>query len=204
MPPRAEPWAVMMRSLPVMGLAWTVLLVAGTIGTAQTTTAPPLPSIRLPGLVYPGDARAAATLEPAGQTSHRPPAPLTPVPEQKPTSSSIIAPVTPALDPSHSGAATEPAQLRHVMPSIVVTKQEGGSPAAVVGSDAEATTLVEPLASFLSAMLKLISPALVRLMVSGFALALGFGLGYAARSYVSHRRRVHAKTYRGLDRVPFW
>jgi hypothetical protein len=27
----------------------------------------------------------------------------------------------------------------------------------------------------------------------GIILVVGFGLGYAARSYVSHRRRVHAK-----------
>jgi hypothetical protein len=38
----------------------------------------------------------------------------------------------------------------------------------------------------------------------GIILALGFVLGYAARSYVSHRRRLHAKTYRGLDETPIW
>ena len=64
------------------------------------------------------------------------------------------------------------------MPPIIVTKQEVRSPAAVVGSDAEATTLGEPLASSLPAMLKLISPEPVRLSVNGFALALGFVLGF--------------------------
>jgi hypothetical protein len=38
----------------------------------------------------------------------------------------------------------------------------------------------------------------------GIALVVGFGLGYAARAYVSHRRRLHAKTYRGLDETPIF
>jgi hypothetical protein len=39
---------------------------------------------------------------------------------------------------------------------------------------------------------------------SGIALVMGFVLGYAARSFVSHRRRLHAKKYRGLDQGPIW
>jgi hypothetical protein len=38
----------------------------------------------------------------------------------------------------------------------------------------------------------------------GIALVVGFGLGYAARSYLSHRRRLHAKKYKGLDQGPIW
>jgi hypothetical protein len=38
----------------------------------------------------------------------------------------------------------------------------------------------------------------------GIALVVGFGLGFAARSYVSHRRRLHAKKYQGLDKTPIW
>jgi hypothetical protein len=38
----------------------------------------------------------------------------------------------------------------------------------------------------------------------GIALVVGFGLGYAARAYVSHRRRLHAKTYRRLDEAPIF
>jgi hypothetical protein len=39
---------------------------------------------------------------------------------------------------------------------------------------------------------------------SGIALVVGFVLGYAARSYLSHRRRLHAKKHRGLDQGPIW
>ena len=42
------------------------------------------------------------------------------------------------------------------------------------------------------------------MIVSGITLAFGFLLGYAARSFVSHRRRLHAKKYRGLDQTPVW
>jgi hypothetical protein len=37
---------------------------------------------------------------------------------------------------------------------------------------------------------------------SGIVLVVGFVLGYAARAFVSHRRRLHAKVYRGLDQTP--
>jgi hypothetical protein len=42
------------------------------------------------------------------------------------------------------------------------------------------------------------------MIVSGIILALGFALGYAARSFVSRQRRLHAKKYRGLDQTPIW
>jgi hypothetical protein len=35
-------------------------------------------------------------------------------------------------------------------------------------------------------------------------LAFGFLLGFVVRSYVSHRRRLHAKKHRGLGQVPIW
>ena len=38
---------------------------------------------------------------------------------------------------------------------------------------------------------------------SGIVLVVGFVLGYAARAYVSHRRRLHAKINRGLDQTPW-
>ena len=38
----------------------------------------------------------------------------------------------------------------------------------------------------------------------GIAFVGGFVLGYAARAYVSHRRRLHAKQNRGLDQGPIW
>ena len=38
----------------------------------------------------------------------------------------------------------------------------------------------------------------------GIALVVGFGLGYAARSYLSHGKRLHATKYRGLDQGPIW
>jgi hypothetical protein len=38
----------------------------------------------------------------------------------------------------------------------------------------------------------------------GIALVVGFWLGFAARSYLSHRRRLHAKKYKRLDQGPIW
>jgi hypothetical protein len=42
------------------------------------------------------------------------------------------------------------------------------------------------------------------MVVTGITLALGFVLGYVARSFVSRQRRLHAKKYRGLDQTPIW
>jgi hypothetical protein len=47
-------------------------------------------------------------------------------------------------------------------------------------------------------------PKEVAIIESGIAFVGGFVLGYAARAFVSHRRRLHAKQNRGLDPGPIW
>jgi hypothetical protein len=195
---------VMMRSLPMIGLAWTALLAAGTAGTAQTTIERSLPPVRLPGVIYPGDTRAAPKLELKKQASQPTIVPVMPVPEQKQTSRSIIAPVTPAPEPSHHTVAIEPTQPGYAVPQFILNKQEVPAPAVIVASGAESVPPVEPLASSPHAILKVIIPAEVGTIVTGTVLAAGFLLGYAVRAFVSRRRRLHAKKYRGLDRVPIW
>src|SRR3954462_12827895 len=47
-------------SLRAVGLTWTVLLGAATAAVAQTRSDSPAPPVRLPGVVYPGDAAVTA------------------------------------------------------------------------------------------------------------------------------------------------
>jgi hypothetical protein len=57
-------------SLRAVGLTWTVLLGAVTAAVAQTRSDSPAPPVRLPGVVYPGDAAVTARdpkLKPKGQ-----------------------------------------------------------------------------------------------------------------------------------------
>jgi hypothetical protein len=60
----------MKRFLRVVGLAWIALLATVTAISAQATTEGPAPPVRLPGIVYPGSARATVAdpnLKPKGQ-----------------------------------------------------------------------------------------------------------------------------------------
>src|SRR5215217_4574236 len=111
----------MMRSLPMIGLAWTALLAAGTAGTAQTTIERSLPPVRLPGVIYPGDTRAAPKLE-----------------LKKRASQPTIVPVMPAPEPSHHTVAIEPTQPGYAVPQFILNKQEFPAPAVIVASGAEA------------------------------------------------------------------
>ena len=138
--------ATMMRSLQPIGLAWTVLLVACTAVAAQTTTERPLSPVRLPGIVYPEDTRAAPKLKPEKQTFQSTITPVTQVPEQKQPSQLIIAPVTPDPEPRNHTVAIEPTRPHHLMPQSIVNERELPVPAVTVPSEAEAVGPVKSVA----------------------------------------------------------
>src|SRR5215217_5380126 len=159
--------ATMMRSLQPIGLAWTVLLVACTAVAAQTTTERPLSPVRLPGIVYPEDTRAAPKLKPEKQTFQSTITPVTQVPEQKQPSQLIIAPVTPDPEPRNHTVAIEPTRPHHLMPQSIVNERELPVPAVTVPSGAEAVGPVKSLALSPYPILKLISPEAGTVIVRG-------------------------------------